>query len=363
MREIHDAVPPIRASRAAASSRDADAAAHGECSRGPTRRMTLTSALCADDNPVVAYRARRLLAGESEQSRSMRDLRRAVGQSGMARDLLRGLCMERWSPYRKWQGPHWTLYSLAEIGFPPGDERLLPLRRRVMDWLFSPAFLKPPSTAIYPDQPERPRRCASMEGVAIWSQLELGIVDEARAPLLVDRLAAFQWPDGGWNCDKRPGAHTSSVQETLLPLRGLAAWHRATGDDRARRAANKATEFLLRRHLLWRMGDGALIEPEWGGPVDKIQYPIRFYDLLSVLLVMTEMGLVRDRRCRLALDLLERKRLADGTFPVEWTNARRARRIETRGTYADWGPRHVRKGNPFVTVDALYVLKAAGRGV
>lgn len=323
--------------------------------------MTPTDSLCAHDNPVVAYRARRLLAGESAHSRAMRELRRAIGASRMARSLLRGLCLERANPYRKWQGPHWTLYSLAEIGYPAGDRNLLPLRRRVLDWMFSPAFLKPPSTAIYPDQPERPRRCASMEGNTIWSQLALGIVDDERVPLLVDRLAAFQWPDGGWNCDKRPGARTSSVQETLLPLRGLASWHRATGDERARKAATRAAEFLLRRRLLWRKKDGALIEPEWGGPVDKIHYPIRFYDVLSALLVMTEMGVVRDRRCQAALDLLESKKLADGTFPVEWTNAKRASRIESRGTYADWGPRHKKKGNPLVTVDALYVLKAAGR--
>jgi hypothetical protein len=158
----------------------------------------------------------------------MRKLRRSIGESEKAQRLLMGLHGERFNPYRKWQGPHWTLYSLAEIGFPAGDQRTLPLRQRVMDWLFAPAFLKAPSTVILPGQPRRPRRCASMEGNTIWSQLVLGIVDDEHVPLLVDRLLAFQWPDGGWNCDKRPGARVSFVQETLIPLRGLAAWSRAT---------------------------------------------------------------------------------------------------------------------------------------
>jgi hypothetical protein len=321
----------------------------------------LIDSLCAHENPVVAYRARRLLAGESECSPRMRTLRRAIGSSEMANRLLLALRGERFNPYRKWQGPHWTLYSLAEIRFPAGDKRLLYLRQRVMDWMFAPAFLRAPSTVVLPDQPERPRRCASMEGNAIWSQLVLGIVDEERVPLLVDRLVAFQWPDGGWNCDKRPAAHTSSVQETLLPLRGLAQWSLATGDARAQGAADLATEFLLERRLLWRKQDGALIDPEWGGPIDKLHYPIRFYDVLSALLVMTEMGRARDPRCRDALDLLESKRLSDGTFPVEWTNVKKADRIVTRGTFTDWGMRHRKKGNPFVTVDALYVLREAGR--
>lgn len=310
---------------------------------------------------MVAWRARRLLAGDAEQSPAMRRLRRAIGSSEIGQRLLMGLRGERFSPYRKWQGPHWTLYSLAELGFPPGEARLLPMRQRVMDWMFARAFLRPPMTVILPDQPDRPRRCASMEGNAIWSQVLLGIVDEACVPRLVERLVAFQWPDGGWNCDRRPGARTSSVQETLLPLRGLACWARSTGDERAKRSARRAAEFLLERRLLWRKRDGAVIEPEWGGPVDRVHYPIRFYDVLSALLVMTEMGLVRDPRCADALDLLESKRLADGTVPVEWTSVRKTDRIESRGTYADWGPLRKRTGHPLVTVDALYVLREAGR--
>ena len=50
-------------------------------------RVTLTESLCAHENPVVAYRARRLLAGESESSRTLRKLRRAIGSSEMAKRL------------------------------------------------------------------------------------------------------------------------------------------------------------------------------------------------------------------------------------------------------------------------------------
>jgi hypothetical protein len=44
----------------------------------------------------------------------------------------------------------------------------------------------------------------------------LGLCDD-RTDELVSRLVTWQWPDGGWNCDKRSGALTSSFQETLLP--------------------------------------------------------------------------------------------------------------------------------------------------
>lgn len=291
----------------------------------------------------------------------MRQLREAIGASMMARQLLTAHPGRPLHPYAKWQGAHWTLYSLAEIRFPRRPRALLPLRDRVLEWLLSPAFGKPPRTLMLPDQPQRPRGCASLEGNALWSQVLLGIVDPERTPRLVERLLRFQWPDGGWNCDRRPAARSSSVQETLIPLRGLSLWWRATSDPLARRAVGRAAELLLARRLLWRKRDGALIEPRWGGAIDRIHYPIRFYDVLGALLAMAEIGRVRDPRCQDALDLLESKRLPDGTFPVEWTNARTAERIESRGTFADWGPRGRTRGNPLVTIDALYVLHEAGR--
>jgi hypothetical protein len=62
-------------------------------------RMNLTDSLCAHENPVVAYRARRLLAGESESSRALGKLRRAIGSSEMAKRLLLALNGERFNRF------------------------------------------------------------------------------------------------------------------------------------------------------------------------------------------------------------------------------------------------------------------------
>jgi hypothetical protein len=63
---------------------------------------------------------------------------------------------------------------------------------------------------------------------------------------------AWQWPDGGWNCDKRPQARASSFHETLLPLRGLSLYATTGGDVAARAAVSRdrAAELLLSRRLL-----------------------------------------------------------------------------------------------------------------
>lgn len=262
--------------------------------------------------------------------------------------------------YRKWQGPHWTLAGLAELGYPPGDASLMPIVDQVFAWLLSPVHLKPPSTTVIQGQEDRVRRCASMEGNALWYVHELGLADE-RTDELASRLVGWQWPDGGWNCDRRPAARTSSVQETLLPLRGLAR-HAAAGrgSPAVADAIERAAEFLLLRRLLWRRRDGQPLRPDWGGDPLKIHWPVRFYDVLVCLVVMAEIGRVHDPRCSDALHLLEAKRLPTGGFPVELRTARTVDSVASDGTFADWGPAGRTRPNPYVSIDATWVLRTGG---
>ena len=195
-----------------------------------------------------------------------------------------------------------------------------------------------------------------------WYIHELGFAEDERTDELVARLVGWQWPDGGWNCDKDPAARTSSVQETLLPLRGLARHGRsqpANGDVAA--AVDRAAEYLLDRRLLWRRRDGDPIRPGWGADPLKIHWPIRFYDVLSALVVMTEIGRVRDPRCTDAVRLLAGKRLPGGLFPVEVRTARTFNVIASGGTFADLGPTGRTRPNPYVSIDPVWVLNEFGR--
>lgn len=107
----------------------------------------------------------------------------------------------------------------------------------------------------------------------------------------------MQRSDGGWNCDERPQARQSSFVETVLGLRGLAAWVKATGDKTAAFALERGVELLLEHHLLFHRS-GALIVPTWGLQPDKIGFPIRFFDVLLVLELMADMGCLDDPRCK-----------------------------------------------------------------
>ena len=178
----------------------------------PLAQASTIRSLVDSEDPSVSFRARRLLLGEDPAAPGMVLQRRRIRRCETALRLLAHREADgtiRTSPYKKWQGPHWTLYSLAQIDYPPADRSLEPLRDQVYEWLLSPEHMEPPQSLVIPGQEDRVRRCASQEGNAVWYSIVLGLIDP-RTKILVDRLVELQWPDGGWNCDKRPAARWSS---------------------------------------------------------------------------------------------------------------------------------------------------------
>jgi len=310
--------------------------------------------MAASDEPALRLRAGRLQAVppslEEEET-----LRAQVRTSQRVSQLLSERLPNGTIPlgvYNKWRGAHWVLSILAELGYPSGDDSLIPLREQVLNCWLSPAHFK----SIHCID-GRTRRCASQEGNAVWALLSLGLAD-ARVETLVERLIGWQWPDGGWNCDKRPGAHNSSFHETLIPLRALALDARQTGSRAAELAAERAAEVFLKRHLYLRQSDGTVIQDSF----IRLHYPPYWhYDILAGLKTLAEAGFISDPRCRPALDLLESKRLPEGGFPAEGKLYATAPSRASGRSLVDWGPVGSRRMNPWVTADALFVLKCAGR--
>lgn len=327
-------------------------------------QIPIIKRLISSSNPVIRYKAKRLLLGNPEKNPEMIQLRQSIRQSVMARKLLSHRESDgtiNTHAYRKWQGPHWTLYSLAEIDYPSGDKSLLAMLDQVYNWLLDDKHLEYPQSLLIPGQEEHFRRCASQEGNAIWYSIKLGI-DDKRTKLLVERLKKWQWPDGGWNCDKRPQAKVSSVIESLIPLRALYLAGRTYNDSEALEYAGKTAEYFLKRKLFRRLRNGKMILPQFNKiQFDKTYYPIFFYDVLFTLLVMTEIGKVMDKRCDEALNILQSKQLPDGGFPLECKNCKTSDSEVTRGSFADWGESGRKKTNQFITIYALYILKCAGK--
>jgi hypothetical protein len=301
--------------------------------------------------PALAWKLAVTILGKSDDSPDASRARTQVRDAPLVKDLI-ATCDRQQSAYKKWNGAHWVLSILGDLGYPSEDEMLHPLMEHTFDTWLSKAHEQHIKLIN-----GRIRRCGSQEGYAVWSSLRLGFADD-RTDDLVSRLLKWQWPDGGWNCDKNPEADSSSFMETLIPLRALALYAQISGDSKVRAAVEQAAEVFLKRQLFKRQRDGSVMDEHFV----RLHYPLYWhYDILFGLKVMAEAGFISDPRCTAALDLLESKRLPDDGFPAEESYARPTRPELSGYSPVSWGGTSKKTPNPFVTADALYVLRMAGR--
>jgi len=240
-------------------------------------------------------------------------------------------------PYKKWQGAHWRLLSLVELGLTEGDDRIFGAVDPVLKWLLNPRRQTPRISGRY-------RQCASMDGNGLLVCCRLGMARRLRVRRLAEVLLRSQWPDGGWNCDVDPDARHSSFHETLAPIWGLVEYHRSTADGRARRAARRAGELLLEHHLFRRTSNGDPIHPEWL----HIHWPHYWhYDFFHGLRAIAMLDLLTDTRADDAMGLLMERGRDGGTWRAD------GRRYWSSDTeVVDWG-----NAEPIVTAAAQAIAQ------
>src|SRR5207247_8620401 len=101
----------------------------------------LCETLLRSNEPSVQWKVRVHVLGEDPRSKRIRDLGRQIRSSPRVRALLahrdsRGRLRPVGNPYSKWQGAHWVLGTLADIGYPRADRALFAMRDQVLDrWL------------------------------------------------------------------------------------------------------------------------------------------------------------------------------------------------------------------------------------
>jgi hypothetical protein len=301
--------------------------------------------LLASDEPGIRLQTRRDLLGDDvawdtdeilsgPKARSLLEAQQPDGTFGV-------------HAYSKWMGAHWRLVSLVELGISVGEPRALAAYETVLRWLFGPGHRRVPLIE------GRYRRCASQEGNALAVGARLGLADDDRVRQLAQSLIEWQWPQGGWNCDREPEVTHPSVHETITPLWGLAEFSSATGDSTARAAAREAAdrtaEFFLdhrvfRSHTTGEVGDARWLDLHWP--------PYWAYDFAWGLTVLSRAGALPDVRADEAVTLLRERQHSDGTW---WTD-RRWTNFSDRDPIA--GPS--RAPSELLTLNALRVLRVAG---
>ena len=114
--------------------------------------------LLGSEIPSVRYKVRVDVLGEDPSSSSIGELQLQIKESSLVTTLLRGRdtagrIAPQKSVYTKWQGAHWIMATLADIGYPSGDSSLEPIRDQLQKhWLASNYFTEfdaPSKAAAY----------------------------------------------------------------------------------------------------------------------------------------------------------------------------------------------------------------------
>ena len=310
---------------------------------------SVIAALLESPEPSIRWKVRANVLGDDVRSRAMRALREEVRVSPRVRALLarrdaRGRITAERGVYDKWQGAHWILASLADLGYPegsrlaaagprPGARRLA--RPRVLPGVRGHRqgrCLQEPGVPVIRG---RPRRCASQQGNALYYLIVLGLADD-RVHDLAERLLHWQWPDGGWNCDKKPAADTSTFIPRLTAharpcaVRPTAQEAQATG-----RAARASEIFLVAPPVQASIERRA--DHQGGVHRSSTTRSTGTTTSSSACAAWRRPGLLDDPRCADALDLLEQKRLPDGGWPAESRYYKTSARSRLGNDYVDWG--------------------------
>jgi hypothetical protein len=309
--------------------------------------------LLASKDPSVRYLTLTDVLGESRGAKAVRAARKEIPTGPRVRALLRGQRPDGSfgvHPYGKWTGSFWRLISLVELAIPAGHPGAVGAAEDALAWLESPQHLRTIRTVD-----GLTRQHATQEGHALAACCRLGMARNPRVRSLADSVLTSQWPDGGWNCDPRPGVGHSSFHETVGALWGLGEYVRATRDKATHSAVDAAAAFLLSHKMFRSHRTGRVIHPEWL----ELHYPPYWhYDVLFGLLVLCRSFGLHDPRAAEAIDLIEAKRWKDKRWRASghayWRPPGSSR---TQVEVVDWG----RRGpNEMVTLNALRVLRAAG---
>lgn len=204
--------------------------------------------------------------------------------------------------FDSWTGTHPSLELLRHFGVDPSDARVQTAVARVRenvrwDYAGEPYF----------DGEVEP----CINGGALANAAYFG---QDGSPI-VRTLLTGQLSDGGWNCWDEDGSSVSPFHSTICALEGLFAWEQASGGSDAVSAARaEGEEYLLERALLLRRSSGEIVDPRFTMP----SFPTRwYYDVLRALDYFRVARSERDARCAQAVELLRRKRLANGMWNLE----------------------------------------------
>ena len=310
--------------------------------------------LLQSGEPSVRYRVLRELLDRPASDPRVVAARREIGRTGWAAELLAlQLPGGQWATptsrprdmeVPKFNATRYVLLALADLGMDRSDARVARAARLYFDRVSGPRFNEMGGRDS--------EVCCTGGDVRIATRLGFG--DDPRVTRAISWLIAAQKSDGGWHC-------WPSKRGTLDAWEALAAFAAIPDEQRSaemRRAIERGLKFYLDRQLMDE--DGAMYAPWF-----RLHFPVHYhYDLLVGLDLVTSLGNGSDPRLTRALDWLEERRNADGSWNLDalHPDLENEADVEGMGTpFFSLGFEVAHRPSRWITLTALTVLRRARR--
>jgi hypothetical protein len=270
------------------------------------RWQVLRDLLDAPESEWTAERAKVATEGWGARLLSYQD---ADGQWAGGAFVPRDFDPREWRAVgQPWTATTFSLTQLREFGLDPSSDRA----RRTVELIGANSRWDEGGQPYWEGEVEE---CINGRTVADGAYFGVDV------SAIVGRLAGERQGDGGWNCERINGSVRSSFASTINVLEGLLEYERATGGTSESQAARRSgEEYLLARNLFRRLSTGEPADDRFL----SFLHPNRWhYDVLRALDYFRSAAILTgadpDSRLGEAIDHVRSRRLADGTWPLDWS--------------------------------------------
>jgi len=211
----------------------------------------------------------------------------------------------------KWTSTHYTILDLKNLGIPQNNKDIKQSISLVID------TLKAPDGGIYPAGLDK-KSDVCLNGMFLNYACYFHMKEDDLKSIL-DFLINEHMRDGGFNCysNRREGVVHSSMHSTLSVLEGIYEYEHYGYSYRLKelkKAKKSALEFLLIHKLFRSHRSGEIMDKK----MLMLSYPSRWrYDILRALDYFQLEGIGYNNRMDDAIEILLKKRRADGTWPLQ----------------------------------------------
>jgi hypothetical protein len=252
------------------------------------QHAALAAAIVDADDPIVRYKARRYLDGADPASATLQTLRGHIAASPIARGLLADLEASDPTDRQGMSTIYLTFRYLADIDYPPGDDRLVPYRDHVYRWLrlLEGAYDGP----LFIRGTHRPRLVPCQRDLCVGGAGPGG----RRHRRAVRQPPPVPVARRRMELHKKPTTKGPTIVHTAFGLRGLATYRERRTTPELAAAIEAAAQVPLDRRVYLKRSTGQPLRPVY----TKLSYPYpRLYDAMAGLHILTRAGFVTDERC------------------------------------------------------------------